>query len=263
MGGSVGFVSLSPAVSVCLRIFSSSVLWWSSGFEFCMWAAARQTLAARDGLGRGSDGLPVRQVCESLTGLLCLSVTLWQVMVVMFTGRLTSRGSSGSSSTRFATSALLKSSWSFSWTNITTRWGLNTDTHLHQHWLSVCVCLCALVCVYVCACIWFSNQILSEIKALDRSVFVYIYSNVNVMIFFWWCVSRATEDQTSDCVKVHQRTVDLLHMWVEDALSVDFSSCLLQTLESFLTSKVIEHELLMSLWWLSVCVDESQCCVLR
>ncbi|XP_057197308.1 kinase non-catalytic C-lobe domain-containing protein 1-like isoform X2 [Triplophysa rosa] len=51
---------------------------------------------------------------------------------------------------------------------------------------------------------------------------------------------RATEDQTSDCVRVHQRTVDLLHMWMEDALSLDFScsSRLLQTLESFLTSKV-------------------------
>ncbi|XP_056617099.1 kinase non-catalytic C-lobe domain-containing protein 1 isoform X2 [Triplophysa dalaica] len=58
----------------------------------------------------------------------------------------------------------------------------------------------------------------------------------------------ATEDQTSDRVKVHQRTVDLLHMWVEDALSVDFSSCLLQTLESFLTSKLLST------------VEENVCC---
>lgn len=55
-------------------------------------------------------------------------------------------------------------------------------------------------------------------------------------------MSRAAADRMSDWAKVHQRTVDLLHMWIGDALSLDFSSGLLQTLESFLTSKVIACE---------------------
>ncbi|XP_051773581.1 kinase non-catalytic C-lobe domain-containing protein 1 isoform X2 [Ctenopharyngodon idella] len=50
----------------------------------------------------------------------------------------------------------------------------------------------------------------------------------------------ASEDPSSDSTKVYQRTLDLLHFWIGDGQSVDFSSdsCLLHTLESFLTSEV-------------------------
>uniref|UniRef100_A0A8C1YT67 Kinase non-catalytic C-lobe domain containing 1 n=1 Tax=Cyprinus carpio TaxID=7962 RepID=A0A8C1YT67_CYPCA len=47
----------------------------------------------------------------------------------------------------------------------------------------------------------------------------------------------ANEDPSSDKAKVYQRTLDLLHFWIEDAQLVDFSSSssLLQTLDAFLT----------------------------
>uniref|UniRef100_A0A672LEV4 Uncharacterized protein n=1 Tax=Sinocyclocheilus grahami TaxID=75366 RepID=A0A672LEV4_SINGR len=47
----------------------------------------------------------------------------------------------------------------------------------------------------------------------------------------------ANEDPSSDRAKVYQRTLDLLHFWIEDAQLVDFSSSssLLQTLHTFLT----------------------------
>ncbi|XP_065152338.1 kinase non-catalytic C-lobe domain-containing protein 1 isoform X2 [Paramisgurnus dabryanus] len=50
----------------------------------------------------------------------------------------------------------------------------------------------------------------------------------------------SNEDLSSDCKKVHQRTLDLLHFWIGDAQLMDFtsSSNLLHTLNSFLTSKV-------------------------
>ncbi|XP_043110717.1 kinase non-catalytic C-lobe domain-containing protein 1 [Puntigrus tetrazona] len=48
----------------------------------------------------------------------------------------------------------------------------------------------------------------------------------------------AGEDPSSDRAKVYQRTLDLLHFWIEDAQLVDFSSSLLQTLHAFLTTQV-------------------------
>ncbi|XP_016384169.1 protein very KIND-like [Sinocyclocheilus rhinocerous] len=50
----------------------------------------------------------------------------------------------------------------------------------------------------------------------------------------------ANEDPSSDRAKVYQRTLDLLHFWIEDAQLVDFSSSssLLQTLHTFLTAEV-------------------------
>ncbi|RXN09391.1 very KIND [Labeo rohita] len=50
----------------------------------------------------------------------------------------------------------------------------------------------------------------------------------------------ANEDPSSDGAKVYQRTLDLLHFWIEDAQLVDFSSCsrLLHTLDAFLTTEV-------------------------
>uniref|UniRef100_A0A9J7Y1K6 Kinase non-catalytic C-lobe domain containing 1 n=1 Tax=Cyprinus carpio carpio TaxID=630221 RepID=A0A9J7Y1K6_CYPCA len=49
----------------------------------------------------------------------------------------------------------------------------------------------------------------------------------------------ANEDPSSDKAKVYQRTLDLLHFWIEDAQLVDFSSSssLLQTLDAFLTAE--------------------------
>ncbi|XP_016309288.1 protein very KIND-like, partial [Sinocyclocheilus anshuiensis] len=50
----------------------------------------------------------------------------------------------------------------------------------------------------------------------------------------------ANEDPSSDRAKVYQRTLDLLHFWIEDAQLVDFSSSssLLQMLHTFLTAEV-------------------------
>ncbi|XP_016342806.1 protein very KIND [Sinocyclocheilus anshuiensis] len=50
----------------------------------------------------------------------------------------------------------------------------------------------------------------------------------------------ANEDPSSDRAKVYQRTLDLLHFWIEDVQLVDFSSSssLLQTLEAFLSAQV-------------------------
>ncbi|KAL1263707.1 hypothetical protein QQF64_006446, partial [Cirrhinus molitorella] len=50
----------------------------------------------------------------------------------------------------------------------------------------------------------------------------------------------ANEDPSSDGAKVYQRTLDLLHFWIEDAQLVDFSSScrLLHTLNAFLTTEV-------------------------
>ncbi|XP_052468484.1 kinase non-catalytic C-lobe domain-containing protein 1 isoform X1 [Carassius gibelio] len=54
----------------------------------------------------------------------------------------------------------------------------------------------------------------------------------------------ANEDPSSDTAKVYQRTLDLLHFWIEDAQLVDFSSSssLLQTLDAFLTAEVAPVE---------------------
>ncbi|XP_073690626.1 kinase non-catalytic C-lobe domain-containing protein 1-like [Garra rufa] len=50
----------------------------------------------------------------------------------------------------------------------------------------------------------------------------------------------ANEDPSSDGAKVYQRSLDLLHFWIEDAQLVDFSSScrLLHTLDAFLTTEV-------------------------
>lgn len=66
-----------------------------------------------------------RRSLESFCVLCLLSVT-----VGMFTGKLILTDTYGSFSTRIATSAHLKTSWSFSWTNITAHWGLNTESDI-------------------------------------------------------------------------------------------------------------------------------------
>ncbi|KAF4106167.1 kinase non-catalytic C-lobe domain-containing protein 1 isoform X2 [Onychostoma macrolepis] len=48
----------------------------------------------------------------------------------------------------------------------------------------------------------------------------------------------ANEDPSSDRAKVYQRSLDLLHFWIEDAQLVDSSSSLLQTLDAFLSAEV-------------------------
>uniref|UniRef100_A0A8C1AGN8 Kinase non-catalytic C-lobe domain containing 1 n=1 Tax=Cyprinus carpio carpio TaxID=630221 RepID=A0A8C1AGN8_CYPCA len=65
------------------------------------------------------------------------------------------------------------------------------------------------------------------VAATARGLIAYLYA-------------RANEDPSSDKAKVYQRTLDLLHFWIEDAQLVDFSSSssLLQTLDAFLTAEV-------------------------